>query len=64
MAKFKNGLQAEPGIQKEEILVEYCINPWNGGCKNADISLYIMYRGEKAPVCWRKISRGGMREAY
>lgn len=32
---------------------ERCRNPWNGGCQNTDIQLYIIYRGERLPICAR-----------
>jgi|YelNatPaOPRAMG01_1025707.scaffolds.fasta_scaffold15141_7 hypothetical protein len=32
---------------------EQCRNPWNGGCENTDIQVYIIYRGEKLPICSR-----------
>jgi len=31
---------------------ETCMNPWNGECSNTDISLYIMYKGRRLPICW------------
>jgi hypothetical protein len=38
---------------------ETCMNPWNGKCLNTDISLYIMYKGSRLPICrkcWEAIS--------
>lgn len=40
--------------------VEYCLNPWNGECRSTEIAVYIMYGGERIPLCWkcwREISR-------
>jgi len=40
--------------------VEHCLNPWNGECRSTDIAIYIMYKGERIPLCWkcwREISR-------
>jgi hypothetical protein len=34
-------------------LRERCRNPWNGKCENTDIQVYILYRGEKLPICSR-----------
>jgi len=37
---------------------ERCRNPWNGKCENTDIQLYILYHGEKLPICskcWSEI---------
>jgi hypothetical protein len=31
--------------------VEHCKNPWNGSCKNPNITLYILFKGEKLPIC-------------
>ncbi|MCK4424212.1 hypothetical protein KAU93_00895 [Candidatus Bathyarchaeota archaeon] len=39
--------------------MKHCRNPWNGRCKNTDITVYILFRGEKLPICrrcWRKIA--------
>jgi len=40
-------------------LIEYCKNPWNGGCNNKDIEVYIYYKGKRLPICrgcWRDIA--------
>jgi hypothetical protein len=39
--------------------VERCRNPWNANCKNADVELYISFKGEEIPICsecWRKLA--------
>lgn len=39
--------------------METCKNPWNGKCENSDIELYIVFRGEKKPICrqcWAKLA--------
>jgi len=38
---------------------EACMNPWNGGCGNTDIALYIFYGGRRLPICrgcWTEIA--------
>jgi len=38
---------------------ETCMNPWNGRCGSTDIALYIMYKGDRLPICrecWEAIS--------
>jgi len=38
---------------------ERCKNPWSNRCKNSDVVLYILYKGEEVPICsrcWRKIA--------
>jgi hypothetical protein len=38
---------------------EHCRNPWNGKCRNRDIEVYILYKGERLPICrscWAKIA--------
>lgn len=37
--------------------MERCKNPWNGKCKNANIKLYIVFKGEKLPICRQCWSR-------
>jgi len=40
-------------------LSEHCKNPWNGECKNADIEVYIYYKGRQIPICshcWHEIA--------
>jgi hypothetical protein len=40
-------------------MLEHCKNPWDNKCKNDDIGVYILYRGEKLPICrrcWSKIA--------
>jgi len=42
---------------------ERCRNPWNGKCENTDIQVYILYRGEKLPICsrcWSEICEGDL----
>jgi len=39
--------------------MESCKNPWNGKCKNKDIQVYILYKGQQRPICrecWSKIA--------
>jgi hypothetical protein len=33
--------------------MERCRNPWNKECKNGDIEVYILFKGEKLPICRR-----------
>ncbi|RJS75949.1 hypothetical protein CW712_02960 [Candidatus Bathyarchaeota archaeon] len=38
---------------------ETCMNPWNGKCSNTDIALYIVFKGNRLPICrkcWEEIS--------
>ncbi|MEM3622702.1 MAG: hypothetical protein QXZ02_00440 [Candidatus Bathyarchaeia archaeon] len=37
--------------------MEHCKNPWNKECKSSDIEVYILFRGEKLPICRRCWSR-------
>jgi hypothetical protein len=40
-------------------LMERCRNPWNKECKNGDIEVYIVFKGNKLPICrrcWSKIA--------
>ncbi|MEM2419786.1 MAG: hypothetical protein QXL38_02220 [Candidatus Bathyarchaeia archaeon] len=35
------------------------MNPWDKGCRNEDIEVYIVFKGEKLPICrrcWSKIA--------
>ena len=46
---------ADPAVEEGE----YCMNPWNGVCRSADIVLYIYYRGRRLPICrkcWLEIA--------
>jgi hypothetical protein len=39
--------------------MEHCQNPWKDKCKSGDIKLYILFKGEKLPICnncWSKIA--------
>jgi hypothetical protein len=39
--------------------MEHCKNPWKDECKNNEIELYILFRGEKRPICkrcWSKMA--------
>jgi len=39
--------------------MERCKNPWKSDCENENIKLYIIYRGEKLPICqccWESIA--------
>jgi len=39
--------------------MELCKNPWNRECKNNDIEVYILLKGERVPICrqcWSKIA--------
>ncbi len=45
--------------QKKVTIMETCKNPWNGKCGNNDIELYIVFKGEKKPICrqcWAKLA--------
>ena len=45
-------------FKETNVELEYCQNPWNSGCNNQDIELYIVNKGEKIPICrfcWQKI---------
>jgi hypothetical protein len=38
---------------------EHCKNPWNGKCRNTDIEVFILYNGDRLPICrrcWSKIA--------
>jgi hypothetical protein len=37
--------------------MEHCKNPWNKECKSSDIEVYILFGGEKLPICRRCWSR-------
>ncbi|MEM3745787.1 MAG: hypothetical protein QW323_04760 [Candidatus Bathyarchaeia archaeon] len=66
MAKSRLNVQARPSASSTSI--EHCLNPWDNKCKNADIAVYIMYKGRKIPLCWkcwRRISKNNIVwEAY
>jgi hypothetical protein len=40
--------------------LEHCKNPWkNSKCKSENIKLYILFKGEKLPICkqcWGRIA--------
>lgn len=36
---------------KEPEKAEQCRNPWNTSCTNTNITVYIVYRGERLPIC-------------
>ncbi|MBS7616343.1 hypothetical protein KEJ45_04010 [Candidatus Bathyarchaeota archaeon] len=39
--------------------MERCKNPWNKECKNENITVYIVVKGDKIPICkscWNKIA--------
>ncbi|MEM2939350.1 MAG: hypothetical protein QXU95_03645, partial [Candidatus Bathyarchaeia archaeon] len=63
MDRIKNRLRVKESYSSPNdvgVSVERCLNPWNDNCGNTDIALYIMYKGERIPICWRcwsKISR-------
>jgi hypothetical protein len=45
--------------QRRLTIMERCKNPWNGKCENNDIELYIIFRGERKPICkqcWSKLA--------
>ena len=45
--------------ESERLRRENCMNPWNGKCANTDIVLYILYKGNRFPIChacWETIS--------
>jgi hypothetical protein len=31
--------------------LERCKNPWKHNCKSENIKLYILFKGEKLPIC-------------
>lgn len=33
--------------------MEQCKNPWNKECKNDNIQVYIIVKGERVPICRR-----------
>ncbi|MBS7607135.1 MAG: hypothetical protein QW502_00830 [Candidatus Bathyarchaeia archaeon] len=35
------------------VIAERCQNPWNSECESNNIAVYIVYRGERIPLCWR-----------
>lgn len=38
--------------------MEHCRNPWQKECKENDIEVYILFRGERLPICrrcWSKL---------
>ena len=45
---MKKGRRAyqNPGFESER-----CANPWKRNCRNADIVLYIVYKGRRLPIC-------------
>jgi hypothetical protein len=43
----------------EDIVLEHCKNPWKQKCKSENIKLYILFKGEKLPICrqcWSSIA--------
>ena len=39
--------------------MEQCKNPWNKECKNDNIQVYIIVKGERVPICrhcWDKLA--------
>lgn len=39
--------------------MEHCKNPWSEECRNHDIEVYILLKGERLPICrrcWSKIA--------
>jgi len=39
--------------------IEVCQNPWKPECKNTDITVTIIYKGEPKPICrtcWEEIA--------
>jgi hypothetical protein len=42
---------------------ERCRNPWNGKCQNTDIEVFILYKGDRLPICrrcWSKIAESNI----
>lgn len=31
--------------------LEHCKNPWKSKCRSENIKLYILFKGEKLPIC-------------
>jgi hypothetical protein len=51
------------GKQREGVAymsrIEHCRNPWNGKCRNMDVEVFIVYKGDRLPICrrcWSKIA--------
>lgn len=39
--------------------MEQCKNPWEKECRDEDIELYILFKGERLPICrqcWSKLA--------
>jgi len=44
-------------LNRRRTFMERCRNPWDKECKNEDIEVYIVFKGEKLPICKRCWSR-------
>ena len=43
--------------------MEHCRNPWHKECKGNDIEVYILFRGERLPICrrcWTRLAEKDM----
>lgn len=60
---------SKPQRDKMDKMVKYecCMNPWNGECGNTDIEVYVLFRGDKFPICrscWSKIAESEIEWSY
>jgi hypothetical protein len=58
LKRVKAELLTSPS-ESGEFPMERCRNPWNKECKNDDIEVYIVFKGDKLPICrrcWSKIA--------
>jgi len=50
---------ADQGQYRRFTRLEHCKNPWKNKCKSENIKLYILFKGQKLPICkqcWNSIS--------
>jgi hypothetical protein len=55
---LKGGL-AQCKVCLRFVAMEHCKNPWKNKCGGENIKLYIMFKGEKLPICrqcWSSIA--------
>lgn len=52
-SKIRAKTECKKGWVDKESEVEHCRNPWNSDCRNTEIALYIVYKGERIPLCWK-----------
>ena len=56
MRMLNKGNQATPVTSYR---IEHCANPWKEDCKGTDVVLYILFEGDKLPICgecWNRIA--------